>query len=100
MRHPSPLVEIVSTGRYLPDQIVTNDDLARRMDTSDEWIRTRTGIRARRIAPDGVGAAFMAAEAASDSVGLGAGPGRRTVASRSWRPKRAESTRAHAASWA
>ena len=63
MRHPSPLVEIVSTGRYLPDQIVTNDDLARRMDTSDEWIRSRTGIGARRIAPDGVTAAFMAAEA-------------------------------------
>ena len=69
MRHPSPLAEIVSTGRYLPDQIVTNDDLARRMDTSDEWIRTRTGIGARRIAPDGVNAAFMAAEA-----------GRRTLA--------------------
>lgn len=63
MRRPSPIVEIVSTGRYLPDQIVTNDDLARRMDTSDEWIRTRTGIRARRIAPDDVSAAFMAAEA-------------------------------------
>ncbi len=63
MRRPSPIVEIVSTGRYLPDQVVTNDDLARRMDTSDEWIRTRTGIRARRIAPDDVSAAFMAAEA-------------------------------------
>ncbi len=69
MRHPSPLVEIVSTGRYLPDQIVTNDDLSKRMDTSDEWIRSRTGIGARRIAPDGVTAAFMAAEA-----------GRRTLA--------------------
>jgi len=69
MRHPSPLAEIVSTGRYLPDQIVTNADLARRMDTSDEWIRTRTGIGARRIAPDDVNAAFMAAEA-----------GRRTLA--------------------
>ncbi|HSW30038.1 MAG TPA: beta-ketoacyl-ACP synthase III [Longimicrobiales bacterium] len=64
MRHPSPLVEIVSTGRYLPDQIVTNDDLSKRMDTSDEWIRSRTGIGARRIAPEGVTAAFMAAEAA------------------------------------
>jgi len=63
MKRPSPLVEIVSTGRYLPDNVVTNDDLARKMETSDEWIRTRTGIGARRIAPDGVTASFMAAEA-------------------------------------
>ncbi|MGD8322590.1 MAG: 3-oxoacyl-ACP synthase, partial [Gemmatimonadota bacterium] len=64
MRHPSPLVDIVSTGRFLPDQNVTNDDLAKRVDTSDEWIRTRTGIGARRIAPEGMGAAHMGAEAA------------------------------------
>jgi 3-oxoacyl-[acyl-carrier-protein] synthase-3 len=63
MRRPSPLVEIVSTGRYLPDNVVTNEDLSTRMDTSDEWIRTRTGIGARRVAPDNVSAAFMAAEA-------------------------------------
>lgn len=41
---------IVGTGSYLPPQILTNDDLARRMDTSDEWIRSRTGIRQRHIA--------------------------------------------------
>lgn len=41
---------IVGTGSYLPPRIVTNDDLAQRMDTSDEWIRTRTGIRQRHIA--------------------------------------------------
>jgi len=63
MRHPTPLVEIVATGRFLPDNEVTNDDLAERMDTSDEWIRTRTGIGARRIAPDSMGAADMGAEA-------------------------------------
>lgn len=63
MRHPTPLVEIVATGRFLPDNEVTNDDLATRMETSDEWIRTRTGIGARRVAPDGMGAADMAAEA-------------------------------------
>lgn len=40
-------------GGYLPDQIVTNDDLARRVETSDEWIMRRTGIRQRHIAaPD------------------------------------------------
>jgi 3-oxoacyl-[acyl-carrier-protein] synthase-3 len=64
MRHPKPLAEIVSTGRYVPSNVVTNDDLAQRMDTSDEWIRTRTGIRARRIAPDREGAAEMGAAAA------------------------------------
>jgi 3-oxoacyl-[acyl-carrier-protein] synthase-3 len=41
---------IVGTGGYLPTRIVTNDDLAKRMDTSDEWVRTRTGIRQRHIA--------------------------------------------------
>ena len=41
---------IVGTGSYLPAKVVTNDDLAARMDTSDEWIRTRTGIRQRHIA--------------------------------------------------
>jgi 3-oxoacyl-[acyl-carrier-protein] synthase-3 len=64
MRHPQPLAEIVSTGRYLPANIVTNDDLALRMDTSDEWISSRTGIHARRIAPDTEGAADMGAAAA------------------------------------
>ncbi len=43
-------VIIESLGYYLPENVVTNDDLAKRMDTSDEWIRTRTGIRERRIA--------------------------------------------------
>ncbi len=63
MRKPDPTVEILSTGRYLPDCVVTNDDLAKRMDTSDEWIRTRTGIAERRIAPDGVNTAHMGANA-------------------------------------
>ena len=40
---------IVGTGSGLPAKIVTNHDLAERMDTSDEWIRTRTGIRQRHI---------------------------------------------------
>jgi 3-oxoacyl-[acyl-carrier-protein] synthase-3 len=41
---------IVGTGSYLPAQVLTNAELARRVDTSDEWIRTRTGIRQRHIA--------------------------------------------------
>lgn len=42
-----------AVGAYLPERIVTNDDLARDLDTSDEWIRERTGIRERRIAAPG-----------------------------------------------
>ncbi len=44
---------IAGTGSYLPAHILTNDELAKRVDTSDAWIRTRTGIRERRLAaPD------------------------------------------------
>jgi len=68
VKKPEPLVEILATGRYLPDQVVTNDDLAQRMETSDEWIRTRTGIRARRIAPDGVNTAHLGAGAARKAM--------------------------------
>lgn len=43
---------ITALGAYAPARVVTNDDLARRMDTSDEWIRTRTGIRRRHVAAE------------------------------------------------
>ena len=45
---------ILGLGRYLPEKIVTNADLEKMMDTSDEWIRTRTGIEERRIANDDI----------------------------------------------
>ena len=38
---------ILGTGSFVPPRVVTNDELAARMDTSDEWISSRTGIRAR-----------------------------------------------------
>jgi 3-oxoacyl-[acyl-carrier-protein] synthase-3 len=41
---------IVGTGSYLPAHVLTNHELAKRVDTSDAWIRARTGIRERRIA--------------------------------------------------
>ena len=44
-----PVVELRGTGRYTPPQVVTNEAFARRLDTSDDWIRERTGIRERRI---------------------------------------------------
>lgn len=64
---------IESTGFYVPERIVTNDDLARSMDTSDEWIRQRSGIERRRYAPDDVGCAELAYQAsrnALDEAGL------------------------------
>ena len=51
-----PGLTIVGTGRYVPGDPVTNEMLARVMDTSDEWIRQRTGISQRHFAPEGVGA--------------------------------------------
>ena len=55
---------VAGVGHYLPAQIVTNDDLAARMDTTDAWIRERTGIARRHIAGVGETAASMAAHAA------------------------------------
>lgn len=66
--------KIIGTGSALPNKIVTNDDLAQIMDTSDEWIRTRTGIVSRHIAGGKETAAALAAEAgkkAMENCGLG-----------------------------
>lgn len=65
----------LGTGVALPDRVVTNDELSRLMDTSDEWIRTRTGIQERRwVVPGETGAALAlgASRAALDMAGLGA----------------------------
>src|SRR5256714_14125028 len=57
-------VSIVGTGSYVPDKILTNDDLSRIVDTSDEWITTRTGIKERRVAAEGEQTSDMATKAA------------------------------------
>ena len=44
---------IAGTGSYLPEKVLTNEDLAKIVDTSDEWIQTRTGIRERHVAAEG-----------------------------------------------
>ncbi len=65
--------KIISTGSYLPEKILTNDDLSKFVDTSDEWIRTRSGIRARHIAADGEETsdlALAAAKRALEAAGL------------------------------
>ncbi len=66
MPHPTRVVrsQMAGVGGYLPERIVTNEELAARVDTSDEWIRERTGIRQRHIAGAHETCAFMATEAA------------------------------------
>ncbi|RBW71065.1 beta-ketoacyl-ACP synthase III [Bacillus taeanensis] len=59
---------ILGLGRYVPDRILTNYDLEKMVDTSDEWIRTRTGIQERRIAGDDIETSDMAAEAAKEAL--------------------------------
>jgi 3-oxoacyl-[acyl-carrier-protein] synthase III len=59
---------IVGIGRYLPEKIVTNADLEKIMDTSDEWIRTRTGIEERRIADDNTNTSDMGFAAAQKAI--------------------------------
>jgi 3-oxoacyl-[acyl-carrier-protein] synthase-3 len=60
----APHARIVSTGRFSPPRVMTNAELEKVVETSDEWIRTRTGIRERRIADPDTGAADMGAAAA------------------------------------
>lgn len=57
-------VGIIGTGHYAPDNVVTNKDLEKIVDTNDEWIRSRTGIEERRIAKDDEDSSDMAFEAA------------------------------------
>ena len=59
---------IAGTGSYLPRKVVTNADLAQRMDTSDEWIRSRTGIRQRHIAEAGETSGSLALEASKAAI--------------------------------
>ena len=59
---------IVGTGIGVPDRVVTNDDLARIMDTDDAWIRKRTGVAERRFVEPGVGASDLGAEAGTAAL--------------------------------
>jgi len=70
-------IEILGTGSYVPPRILHNDDLAAMgLDTDDEWIRTRTGVRERRIAAPEVTSSDLAVEASQQALemaGLSAG---------------------------
>ncbi len=67
---------IIGFGGYVPDRVVTNEDWAAQLDTSDEWITTRTGIKRRRFAAEDqttVDLAAAAAEVALEDAGIGPG---------------------------
>jgi 3-oxoacyl-[acyl-carrier-protein] synthase-3 len=60
--------KIIGVGSYVPPRIVTNDDIAKIVDTSDEWIRERTGIRERRISDEGTATSDLALLAAERAL--------------------------------
>lgn len=60
--------KIIGTGSYLPEKVLTNKELEKMVDTSDEWITTRCGIKERRIVEDGVGSSYLATHAARRAI--------------------------------
>src|SRR5207249_6626524 len=66
--NPRRTVSIIGTGSYVPKKILTNEDLSRMVNTSDEWITTRTGIKERRIAARDEQTSDMAAKAALKAI--------------------------------
>jgi 3-oxoacyl-[acyl-carrier-protein] synthase III len=66
----APNAVITGWGMYAPERVVTNHDMAQMVETSDEWISTRTGIRERRYAADGETTATMSVLAARDALAV------------------------------
>ena len=64
VRPPSYRAVVAGHGSFAPEKTLTNEELAKRVDTSDEWITTRTGIKVRHITSDNETTAFLATEAA------------------------------------
>ena len=67
-------IKFLGTGAYVPEEVITNDDLSKLVDTSDEWISQRVGVKERRVSTAETAADFAvkAAEAALKSAGIGA----------------------------
>jgi 3-oxoacyl-[acyl-carrier-protein] synthase III len=65
---PKRTVSIIGTGSYVPEKILTNAELEKMVDTTDEWITTRTGIKERRIAAKGETTSDMSAKAAQAAI--------------------------------
>ncbi len=62
--------QIAGCGSYLPSRVVTNADLAKRVDTTDEWIRQRTGLRERRVADDNELTSDLGGNAAEEALAM------------------------------
>ena len=67
-KHTNCSVTIAGTGSYVPEKVLSNADLEKMVNTSDEWITSRTGIRERRIAADGQTTSDLATEAAKQAM--------------------------------
>ncbi len=67
-RNPSYRAVITGHGSFVPQNILTNEDLAKMVDTSDEWITSRTGIKTRHITNGDESTAFLASEAAKKAM--------------------------------
>lgn len=63
-----PNMKVIGSGMYVPDRVITNDDLAKLMDTNDEWIVQRTGIKQRRYIPEGMTGTEMIAKAFEPAI--------------------------------
>ena len=61
-------IKIIGTGSYTPEKILTNADLEKMVETNDDWILTRTGIKERRITEDGQATVFMGTKAAENAL--------------------------------
>src|SRR5882724_11088488 len=68
MSGPQRRSVIIGTGSELPNKVITNEDLEKMVDTSDEWITVRTGIKERRVLEEGKGNADMAYRAAQRAL--------------------------------
>jgi 3-oxoacyl-[acyl-carrier-protein] synthase-3 len=71
MESPRRSASVLATGAYLPSRVLSNAELEKMVDTSDEWILSRTGIRERRIAAEGEFTSDMGARAAEDALQAG-----------------------------
>ncbi|MGE9290725.1 MAG: beta-ketoacyl-ACP synthase 3, partial [Puniceicoccales bacterium] len=75
MSQHGPSIYVRGTGSYAPEKILTNEDISKIVETTDEWIVTRTGIRQRRIAAENESTSDMAAKACEQAMEMaGVGP--------------------------
>src|SRR5207302_4346036 len=68
LHKPKRTVSIIGTGSYVPERVLTNAELEKMVDTSDEWITSRTGIRERRLAAKNEFTSDLAAQAANRAM--------------------------------